>query len=369
MKAFKNVPPYLFIFAFPLLTPIRVHADPGYWISRAEEQFRHGDKQGALESFQQAYWERPQDPILHYNMGVILESLGRFDEAVDHYLSYLRWAPQATDLEAVRRRTFLLCGKLGKRAYKKEMNLRALDWYGKAKKLYPAAKGVYFNLGRIYEETRDLKQAEVSYKRYWELCKGKEKKAAATRIEELLRHRAEAFFRDEKFKEALAAFRDSRQWNAEDPGLLLGQARCEDRLSMLEKACEHYLELLRVDPENPERDQVLKDLDRIHLAVADRYFQENDLKQAEAFLLQGIRLNPKNVRLHYLLAQIYQKTGKGEQAVHYFEEVWRSIPDEQAASYAKEYANLCIMVNNGSNQRNRHARLVPGKESRRAEEP
>ena len=210
------------------ISPNRVRADADAWISRAEEQFRAGDKAGALESFQRASWERPQDPVLFYNMGVLSESLGRLPEAVDHYASYLRWDRGAPDRETIRRRVFLLSGKLGNQAYQQQDFRQAQQWYEKAGALYPESRAVTFNLGRVYEALGEWQNAKLSYREYWELCQAGDKEGAARWLAALLRREAESLFQGKKFKEALAAFQEARQWAQADTALLLRQAQCEE---------------------------------------------------------------------------------------------------------------------------------------------
>ena len=343
----KNAGAFLssaWLLAFLLLFPVPIHADPDFWISKAEEQFQKGDKKGALESFQRASWERPQDPILHYNMGVIAESLGRLQEAVDHYLSYLRWDPLSPDSETVKRRVFLLCGKLGSRAYQKQMFDPALDWFKKAKKLYPKSKAVYFNLGRVYETKGDLKQAEVSFKTYWDLCNNKEKKAAAKWIAVLLQRRAEIYSQKRQYKDALFAYQEAAKWEPDNPHLVLGQAQCEERLNLLEKSRGHYLDYLKTRTTGQETQGIVQKLDRIHLILADQYLRKGDSDKAEDILLKGLEVNPDNGNLHYFLARTYRNKNQLAKALRQLEEVIRLTPDEEDARYTNEMVDLCTVL-------------------------
>jgi len=107
---------FLLVSALPFLLLLTLHgrlaADQTHWVSQAQERLRQGDREGALKALQQAAWQKPQDATIHYNMGVLAQSLGRLGESVGHYMAYLRWAPGAPDREKVKRKVFQLCGEL-----------------------------------------------------------------------------------------------------------------------------------------------------------------------------------------------------------------------------------------------------------------
>jgi tetratricopeptide (TPR) repeat protein len=63
---------------------------PAQWAARTNNrlgvrQRDRGDFEGALACFRQALTHRPDYVLAHYNAGALLERLGRYEEAGDHY--------------------------------------------------------------------------------------------------------------------------------------------------------------------------------------------------------------------------------------------------------------------------------------------
>lgn len=296
-------------------------ADQAYWISQAEERIRHGDREGALKAFQQAAWQRPQDPAIHYNMGVLAESLGRSGEAVGHYAAYLRWAPDAEDRDSVKRKLFQLCGTLGAQAYQNRQFLRALDWYEKARELYPYAKAVYFNMSRVYEARGDWRKAAGSLKEYHSLCDLHEREAVKKKASEYLRKDGEGRFREGDYNSALASFQEAARWDAEDSRLLLNQAVCEEKLGIWEDAKNHYLAYLQVEPQSEEREAILARVVRIHARLGEEYLARGYLARAQDILDKGLEIDPENEDLLYLFAKTSLERGNPEQSMAYLERI------------------------------------------------
>ena len=329
---------------FLLLLPVLVLADPDEWISRAESLYARGDYKGALEYFQRASWERPQDPVLHYNMGVLAETLGRMESAVDYYLAYLRWDLHSVDRDAVKRRVFQLCGKLGSTAYRKQEYKNAAHWYKKAGKLFPKARAVYYNLGKVYEAMGDVQRASLYVDEYRRLSSPQDRQAAGRWLAALRFRQAEAAFLGGEYEVALAGFQEARKWDKNNPGVLLGTARCEERLGLLEKAQKHYIQFLKQAPDDESAPEVLATLGRICRNQAEKCLRENDPKKAEAILLKGLKRNPEDRNLHYLLAKTYLETDRQVLALKHLEDVCRLTPVEQADPVIQDLVGLSLIL-------------------------
>jgi tetratricopeptide (TPR) repeat protein len=320
-------------------------ADQAYWISQAKEQLRQGDREGALKAFQQAAWQKPQDPTIHYNMGVLADSLGRQGEAVGHYTAYLRWAPEAGDRESVKRKVFQLCGNLGALCYENRQYLLALDWYEKAKNLYPRAKAVHFNMCRVYEAKGDWRRAAGSLKEYHALCPPNEKGQVKNSIADLLRKEGEARFRAGEYDSALVNFQEAVRWNAEDSRLLLNQALAEEKLGYLADAKNHYLAYLQVDPTIEEREAVLERVVMLHGRLAEEYLDRGYLARAQDILDKGLEIDPENPDFHYLFAKTHLELGQPEQAVAYLERILKlGSKEDSARPYIQELVKLCTSL-------------------------
>ncbi len=327
----------LAVSVFFLLTLLSFHdrlaADQGRWISQAEDRLRRGDRQGALKAYQQAVWERPQDPAIHYNMGVLAESLGHLEEAEGHYTAYLRWAPgTASDRETVKKKVYRLCGVLGARDYRDGKYARALDWYDKARALYPYAKAVHFNMSRVFEAMGEWERAAASLKDYQSLCAPGERGPVKKRIAGCLRHAAEAGVQSGDYDGALARYREAARWDPEDTGLLLHEAVCEEKVGRLEDAKNHYLAYLQADPSNPQREAILRRVVRLHILLAKEYLNRGYLGKAQDILQKGLEINPENPDLYFLLEKTYAGLGKQEQAVAYLEKGLQLIPETETGA-------------------------------------
>jgi tetratricopeptide (TPR) repeat protein len=337
----------LVLFSVFLLSTLegRLWADRNRWIAQAEERLRQGDREGALKAFQQAAWQRPQDPTLHYNMGVLAESLGRLGESVGHYLSYLRWAPEATDREMVKRKAFQLCGDLAAQAYQNHQYLRALDWYDKARELYPYARAVHFNLSRVYEARGEWDRAAASLKEYYTLCDANQKASVKNWIADCLRKAAEVRFEGGDYDGALARYQEAARWASEDSLFLLNQAMCEEKLGLYEEAKNHYLAYLQVDPMTQQRKAILERIIRLHVLLAEQYLGRGYLSLAQDILNKGLEVDPENPRLHYLFAKTCLGLGQPEQAVAYLEKILELTSEEaKKRPYVEELVRLCTSL-------------------------
>jgi len=333
------------LFLFLLNLGGRVAADPARWISQAQERLHQGDREGALKAFQQAAWQRPQDPAIHYNMGVLAQSLGRPQESVGHYMAYLRWAPEAPDYETVKRRVFQLCGELAAGAYQNRQYLRALDWYDKARELYPYAKTIHFNMSRVYEARGEWERAAASLKEYHALCGATERGAVKKSIAGCLRRAAETNFREGDYDGSLTRYQEAARWDPEDSGLLLHQAFCEEKLGLFEDAKNHYLAYLQVDPTTEQREAILERVVRLHVLLARDYLRRGYLGRAQDILDKGIEIDPERPDFHYLLAKTCLGLGRPEQAVAYLERILE-LSSEEATNrpYVEELVGLCTSL-------------------------
>ena len=63
-------------------------------IQKGTENLQNGDFENALSFFEQALLLKPDDPDLWNNKGIVLRSLGRYDEASDCYNKSLQLDPR-----------------------------------------------------------------------------------------------------------------------------------------------------------------------------------------------------------------------------------------------------------------------------------
>ena len=63
-------------------------------IQKGTENLRNGNFENALSFFEQALLLKPNDPDLWNNKGIVLRSLGRYNEASDCYNKSLQLDPR-----------------------------------------------------------------------------------------------------------------------------------------------------------------------------------------------------------------------------------------------------------------------------------
>ena len=63
-------------------------------IQKGTENLRNGNFENALSFFEKALLLKPDDPDLWNNKGIVLRSLGRYDEASDCYNKSLELDPR-----------------------------------------------------------------------------------------------------------------------------------------------------------------------------------------------------------------------------------------------------------------------------------
>jgi tetratricopeptide (TPR) repeat protein len=278
-------------------------------------------------------------------MGVLADSLGRQGEAVAHYTAYLRWAPQAEDRETVKRKVFQLCGNLGALCYENRQYLLALDWYEKARDLYPYAKAVHYNMCRVYEARGDWQRAAGSLKEYHALCPPNEKGQVKNSIADFLQREGEARFASGEYDSALVNFQEAARWNPEDSRLLLNQALAEEKLGYLADAKNHYLAYLQVDPTVKEREAILERIVHLHGRLAEEYLDEGYLARAQDILDKGLEIDPENPEFHHLFAKTHLELGQPEQAIAYLERILQLRSKEEGTRpYVKDLVQLCTSL-------------------------
>lgn len=147
----------------------------------------------------------------HNNLGLVMENLDRFDDAIRHYTT-------AVNINPNHERYY----NLGNAYRKKEVFDEAIKYYGKAIDIYPGYARAYNNLGSMYYQQGQRARANADY----ETAKDKIKLAQT------------GYERAVELKPESAEFRNN-----------LGAA-CEIQ-GDLEAAVRHYDEALRLDTEYP----------------------------------------------------------------------------------------------------------------------
>jgi tetratricopeptide (TPR) repeat protein len=73
-----------------------VYVLPPLGISTPQLERCYQALESALEALQQARSLIPNDPLVHFNLGLTLRRLGRYDESIDAFLKAAELAPDGT---------------------------------------------------------------------------------------------------------------------------------------------------------------------------------------------------------------------------------------------------------------------------------
>jgi Flp pilus assembly protein TadD len=81
----------------------------------AENLVQQGRKEEAVALLREGLRDTPRSPLLHREMGSVLERSGRPDEAAAAYRDYARLAPNAPDAKELRERAARLAAAAGEK--------------------------------------------------------------------------------------------------------------------------------------------------------------------------------------------------------------------------------------------------------------
>jgi Tfp pilus assembly protein PilF len=103
----------------------------------------------AMQSFEKAIQQKPDDPFLHYNLGNALREDGQNERAIPCFEESLRLDPQ---MEASSYNLGIIFQKLGETD-------KAIEYYQKTLRMNPQAADVYNNLGILSQEKGEIDDA------------------------------------------------------------------------------------------------------------------------------------------------------------------------------------------------------------------
>jgi len=124
------------------------------------EAYQHGDYSAAQIAFQEATFQKPQNPVAHYNLGTGLYKMGRFSEAAQAFREALTRHGGETE------RTLNLAHiyyNLGNAQFKTGDLRRAIEAYRHSLRLNPQDADAQHNLAlalRLVQQQEDLAQQQ-----------------------------------------------------------------------------------------------------------------------------------------------------------------------------------------------------------------
>ncbi len=242
--------------------------------------------------------------MAHYNLGDVLQTQGRYQEASDHYAEALRLNPA----------NYRAHNNLGTFLYSRGKHDAAAAHFADALRLNPGYAEAHMNLGTILSHRGKYDAAEVHFAEAARLHPGDDK--AHNNLGNVLYTRG-------KDEAAVAQFTEALRLN---PGLAdahhnLGVVL--DKRGKYEEAVAHFTEALRLNP----------GLADTHNNLATILSSRGKYAEAEAQYAEVARLRPGDDKAHNNLGKVLSKRGKYEEAAAHFTEALRLNPGSVDAHY------------------------------------
>ena len=218
----------------------------------------------AEELYRKSIEKFPDDPELHFNLGMTLQKTGRMDEAME---SFARAAEIKPDYA-------LAYDRMGQILFHKKDYKGAVREYDKALEINSGLAEIHNDMGNVFFEKNDFDKAQEYY----------------TRAVELNAQIYEAFF---------------------------NQCVILEKKGSIQKAIECYDNCMEKFESRPESMNNAGSL----LISLERF------EEAEKYFLKAIKIDDSFLDAHYNLIELYKKTGKPEKALGQYQILAEYNPD------------------------------------------
>jgi tetratricopeptide (TPR) repeat protein len=267
---------------------------------------RNLDYASSLGIWQDTVDKRPDNPLAHYNLGTVLDGLGRSREAVVHYQRALELKP---DYPEPHNNLGVILAAEGKFH-------EAIEHYRQALRLRPDDVEAHNNLGNALAAVGETEEAikhcreAVRLRPDYAEAHGNlgVSLAAAGRFQEAFEH----------YRQALRLKPEHAQTHNNFANALAAVGRTEE-------AIEHFREALRLKPDYVEAHSNLG----VSLAAAGRF------DEAVEHYRRALRLKPDHVETYNNLGSAFAAVGRTAEAIEYYQQALRLKPD-----YAEAHNNL-----------------------------
>ena len=144
------------------------------WIIAGDVLIKMGRHQEALEVYQKALTFEPDNPDLHYNLGVVHIETGHPDKALSHFEKALVIEPE--HIQALTNSAVLMqeTGRSDLRplAYQRLRKVLSKTVSSKEKRVIGGLERIYFNLGMLGMDDGNMDEAEKAFKKAIKLKPG-----------------------------------------------------------------------------------------------------------------------------------------------------------------------------------------------------
>ena len=246
--------------------------------------------------------KNPDCAMAYSNLGVLLESKGRPEEAMDDFHKAIQYQPDL--YEALNNLGVVLThnGQLDE----------AIGYYRKSILIHPNNPEALNDLGVALAQKGQMDEAMENFRKAFQINPN---------FPEVLNNLGFALAKEGRLDEAIEYYRKAIRMNPDNPGTLnyLGVALAKK--GRLEEAIENFRKALRISPNNPEA------LDNLGVALA----KEGRLEEAIEKYRQAIRINPSGSRVFLHLGMAYEQLDRTSEAVSQYREALKYNPDDDLA--------------------------------------
>lgn len=277
----------------------------------------------AVETLELLYQKRPDDIEVADALGRLYREVNRINDALAIYQKFLGSSDKSIQYSALLRLARLY----------RSLNQpnEAIQTYKEALARQPAdSSEAQRQLGDLYFDIDDLKNAEEMYRKVYDGERGNDMK--------VLRRLVETLIRQEKFAEAQKLLQDKvlRDRPDDAEGLVLqGFALLRQR-----KADEAVASFNRVLDKNPDN------IDALHYRAFAQFFMQADLDKAVSDLLRVRSLNANAINSRLLLARVFRLNRQYAEAAREYRAVVALRPDLVPArvEFADYLFSLCEIL-------------------------
>lgn len=306
--------------------------DPRQLFQEAQAAQQRGDAQQAARKYQELIRLHPEMTAAHANLGVVLVSLGRYDEAVEQYRAALKQAPENRALQF---NLALAYYKKGDLAQAGEQFQSLLHEDPGNTRIAMLLSDCYMRLGghdaEIISMLTPLEKAQsgnldIAWLLGAALIRAGRTREGLERVEKVAKQKhlpaafllaAEAELRMEKFDEARHDLEEARRLNPHLPGLDTLSGMIYDFNGDTESAAKAFEAALKVNSQDFQA----------HLHLGAILFVRRQLEPAKQHLARALELQPNSSVARYELARVESAQGDSAAAVRELERVVREDPE------------------------------------------
>lgn len=278
--------------------------------SRATELLQEGRVQDAL-LLKRATVQNPNDPEALYRLAVMLDSQGKYSDAIRNLHAALQLRPDFPEAEC----------ELGTALLQTNDFAGAARAFRAAIRQGPDSATGYDKLGQLYARIGAQAQALAQFRKA---------AAADPNSSEAHRNLGEALRQGGDLKGAIAEFRRAVSININSAPAIKDLADALENQGDLNSAIEYYRRLVSLRPTSGEA----------HASLGSALKRADKLTEALDELRKAAQLSPRSASAHFILAQALAQTGNSSAARKEYEAACRLDPNN--AEFSLEFGRALL---------------------------